>query len=207
MKSKVKLLIKTTTLWTPLFGIVAFIGLYLFSSSLYPGGSIEKPFDEGFNWLYNFWCDLLSKQAINGELNPARPYAMIGMFTLSTSLFVFFWRLGKAYEPNKKLRIRLQVSAGISMGFASLLFTDYHDELIIASSLTGLVLLRGIIRIFTDADLRKFKVGGLLCLFLILLNNVLYYLDIAPNILPLVQKVTFLVVFAWVIGLNFKMNK
>jgi len=57
----------------PTFGILIFCGLFVYAASLYPGGSQADINSDGFNWVHNFWCNLMLENALNGRENPARP--------------------------------------------------------------------------------------------------------------------------------------
>jgi hypothetical protein len=71
--------LKNFWLLTPILGTLLFVVLYLVASSLYPGGSQVDKGSIGFSWTNNYWCNLLSGNAINGQPNPAKPYAISGM--------------------------------------------------------------------------------------------------------------------------------
>lgn len=72
-------------------GIVAFVLLFIISSWHYPGGSFIDSDNVGFDWIYNYWCNLFNEQTINGEINKARTYAIIGHISLCVSLSCFFY--------------------------------------------------------------------------------------------------------------------
>jgi len=91
-----------------------------------------------------------------------------------------------------------------SMVCASLLFTPLHDIMIPLASLCGLVALVAIFYVlYGQADSTLFYFG-LVCMFLMGLNNVLYYSNSESLIyyLPLLQKISFLVVLTWIVSLN-----
>ncbi|MGB5430515.1 MAG: hypothetical protein WBM94_12640, partial [Eudoraea sp.] len=59
----------------PTVGILIFIGLYIYAASLYPGGSQLDSNSLGFDWMNNYWCNLMNENGMNGLENPARPFA------------------------------------------------------------------------------------------------------------------------------------
>lgn len=95
----------------------------------------------------------------------------------------------------------------VSMISASLMFTKYHDLMTTISSIFGLIVVLGIIRSMYHSSLTIYKITGLICLMLLLINNLIYYTTYKVEWLPLIQKITFAVVLSWVIGLNFQIRK
>ncbi|MGB5462070.1 MAG: hypothetical protein WBM92_01770, partial [Aureibaculum sp.] len=61
----------------PFAGMFLFIGFYILSAFLYPGGSYKDPNSTVFSFANNYLCDLLDTYAINGELNIASTMARI----------------------------------------------------------------------------------------------------------------------------------
>ena len=53
----------------------------------YPGGYLTNEKARGFHLLFNFWCDLFKKNAINGELNVARGNAKIAFTFFLLAIF------------------------------------------------------------------------------------------------------------------------
>ncbi len=190
----------------PMIGIVIFVGLYIFSSSLYPGGSQANLNSEGFDWIHNYWCNLMNKKGMNGLQNPARPYSISAMVILCISLMTFFIQFAENYSNGLWKRI-IKTSGIGSMSFAILIFTPYHDFMIIAASLFGLFVVIGIIREIYNSKLTIYKIGGTLCVFLLLVNNYIYYTLQFIEILPLLQKFTFVIILIWVVGLSQQLLK
>ena len=191
----------------PTVGILLFAVLYVYSASLYPGGSQMNLDSVGFDWVNNYWCDLMHFESANGQPNPAEPYAVFAMILLCISVLAFFFRVSNILIHNKKWRLAIQISGTLSMLFAALIFTRFHNQMIILASLFGLIPVFGIIRGIARSDLFFYKITSLICILLLFLNNLLYYTDSYLNILPLLQKITFVIVLLWVIGLNQEMNK
>jgi hypothetical protein len=191
--------------YLPTMGILIFIGIYIFAASLYPGGSQADIHAEGFSWLHNYWCNLMNEKAVNGLINPARPFAILGMVILCLSLLIFFILFAKNFVFDKKWQHLIQINGIISMLTAILIFTQYHDIMTIISSFFGLIVLIGIIKEIYNSSLHIFKITGLICLILLALNNYIYYTKQGLYILPLLQKCTFAIASMWVIGLNWKM--
>lgn len=193
--------------WFPTLGIFLFAVLYFYASSLYPGGSQANMNSVGFDWINNYWCDLMNENGMNESPNPASPIAVTAMVILCLGLMTFFIRFGRKFATNRIWKYIIQICGTISMIFAILIFTRYHSIMIALSSIFGLFVLVGIIKEVYSSDLTALKIGGLICILLLVLNNYIYYSRQWVDILPLLQKVTFAIVLLWILGLNFKLNK
>lgn len=177
----------------------------MYASMLYPGGSQADLQSVGYDWIHNYWCNLMNDQAMNGKPNPAKPFAVVAMVILSLSLLVFFMQFALVFEGCKIWGHIIKWNAILSMSFAMLMFTAYHDVMTMLSSIFGLFVVIGIIRAVYRSNLMIYKIGGFLCLVLLGINNYIYYSLNGIGVLPLVQKITFVVVLIWILGLNFEM--
>ena len=190
----------------PIIGIVTFISLYIFSSTLYPGGSQADLNSEGFDWVNNYWCNLMNEKGMNGQPNPAMPYSILAMVILCLCLMFFFNQFAQIYSKSKIWKRIIKTSGIISMSFAILIFTKYHDLMTILSSLFGLFVVIGIIIELYKSELTLYKISGVVCILILGLNNYIYYSQQFIETLPLLQKITFSIVLLWIIGLNYEMN-
>jgi len=93
------------------------------------------------------------------------------------------------------------------MIFAALMFTKFHDLMTIVSSFFGLFVVIGIVREIYRSELIFYKIAGIICLLLLGLNNYIYYTSQFIEWLPLIQKITFLFVLVWILGLNYELRK
>lgn len=193
--------------FAPILGIVSFIGLYVFSSTLYPGGSQADLNSEGFNWIHNYWCNLMNEKAMNGQWNPARPYSVMGMVTLCVSLMIFFIQFANTFSKNKLWRQLIKVNGVLSMTFGILISTKHHDVMTMISSVFGLIVVIGIIREIYQSELSFYKISGVLCILLLGVNNYIYYSQHHIQTLPLIQKITFVIIIIWIVGLNYELIK
>ena len=149
----------------------------------------------------------MNTHAMNGEPNPARPFAIGGMSILCLSLLVFFLQFAEAFSQSPIWKRIIQIGAVLSMGSALFIFTEFHDIMTTVSSVFGLFVVIGVIRGIYKSRLVAYKYSGLFCIALLGVNNYIYYSDHFIEYLPLVQKMTFLVVLAWVSGLSRAVNK
>jgi hypothetical protein len=186
----------------PLIGIIIFVVLYIYASMLYPGGSQADLHSVGYDWLHNYWCNLMNDQAMNGQPNPAKPFAVVAMVILCLSLLVFFIQFATFFVQSIIWKSLIIWCGSLSMFLAIFMFTSYHDVMTTLSSVFGLFVVVGIIREVYISGFMKFKFTGFICLLLLGLNNYIYYTQHFIEWLPLLQKITFGVVLIWIIGLS-----
>ena len=89
---------------------------------------------------------------------------------------------------------------------AALIFTKFHDIMTTISSVFGIIVVLRIIHIIYGSDLTHFKLSGAACIILLGINNLIYYSEYFIESLPLIQKITFVCVLAWIVGLNFELK-
>ncbi len=183
-------------------GIYLFLGIFVFSSFLYPGGSQADSNSIGFSWLHNYWCNLTSDVAVNGEPNPARPFAVSGLLILCLSLALFFIRFAQALPKGGILGQLIRWGGILSMLFACMIFTRHHDIMTILASVPGIFAVIGIIIAIYRSPFKLLRFSGLACLVLLLVNNLVYYSSLGIYFLPILQKITFLAVLIWVLVVN-----
>ncbi|RIV45680.1 hypothetical protein D2V05_06140 [Flagellimonas pelagia] len=191
----------------PTIGIILFIGLFVYSSFLYPGGSQVNLESVGFDWVNNYWCNLMNERAMNNMINPARPFAIAAMFVLCLSLMLFFIQFAGNFTKNPIWKIIILIFGILSMVSAFLMFTEFHDLMTTLSSIFGVLVVLGIIWEIYQSNMTNYKIGGIICIALLGLNNYIYYSQQFILFLPLLQKLTFALVLGWIIGLNFKMMR
>ena len=189
-------------------GILLYGILYLIAANLYPGGSQNDAQKLGFDWVHNYWCDLLEAVSYySGEKNPAMPFAIFAMILLCATLVVFFFRFAEKLATNKAWKRAIQISGTLAMFAASLMFTALHNSMIIVASAFGLVTLLGIFLAVAKSNMFWFKIGGVISAILLICCNVFYYGNIGMYFLPLFQKISLLAVLIWVFALNWTLNK
>lgn len=192
------------TLQLPIYGIILFFTLYFIATLFYPGGSNLDKHAEGFSWMNNYWCNLVKGNAINGETNLARPFAALGTLILSIAMSVFWYIYPSYMKMGKVFSFVLRFSGPITMIFILLLLTKLdHDSLTITASLFGLV---AIACTFIGLIKRRWYgliIFGMLNIFLIWLNNYLYFRLDDTIYLPVVQKITFASFLFWICSIDY----
>jgi len=188
---------KNIWILTPLIGSFLFVFLYVIAAVLYPGGSGADKTAIGYSWTDNYWCNLLSDKAINGQTNIARPVAVTAMFMLCLSLSAF-WILFPALTQLKKYhQLFIQVAGTVCMLTSSLLLTRIdHDLAVNTSSAFGLAAMIGTLIALYRLKWKWLFALGLFDLLLVALNNYLYHSN-EMMYLPVVQKFSFLSFLVW----------
>lgn len=201
-------MIKAKNLLRPLptLGILIFMGLYIYATTLYPGGSQADINSVGYDWLNNFWCNLMSVNSMNGLENPARPVALFAMIILCSSMTLFFFQFANYFVENKNWKITIKISGTLAMLSAVFIFTKFHDIMTTILSVCGVIGIIGIIRALHKNKMTFFKVSGIICMSLVGIINLFYYNENLIIHLPLVQIVAFVLILAWTVGLNIKMK-
>lgn len=118
---------------------------------------------------------------------------------------MFFWYVFVRQTAAGSAQGNIIITSGfVSMITGMFLFAGPHDILLNIASFAGLVAVITILIV-----LHKHKYYGLfwmgICnLFLVILNNILYYGEGLQIYLPVVQKFTFLFFLVWIAFLNIK---
>jgi hypothetical protein len=188
----------------PFFGCVLFLLLYIIATLNYPGGTNLDKSSIGFSWAQNYWCNLLNENAINGKHNVARPIALTGMAVISLSLTAFWYLFPLRVNCTKTERYVIQASGLLAMLTGVFIFTRFHDSVINVAGMFGLIALVGTLRGLKKSGWMKLFYAGLILLFLIGLNNLLYHKKDLMYYLPVVQKITFLYFLVWICCINLR---
>ena len=173
----------------------------------YPGGSWFSPNQDGFSFWHNYLCDLLDINAINGEINSARFYAIIAMGLLCVGLFwlwVYLPGLFKTNSPNQKI---MRVTGLISIVTIFFLGMGDHDLIVRIAGALGIIA-------FISCSVELYKAGyymlfllGVFCILIFLINYYIYESGFYLTSLPVIQKITFLLFIIWFIGLDIALYK
>ncbi len=196
----------TTSYSWPLFvsiGLLLFLCLFITGASLYPGGSDFDTQMEGYHLRLNYWCELMGENGKNGEPNRARILGILGMLVLSLTTAIFWLKLPMLLTKSKFFRFCVQTSGVISMLLSFFIFQFWHDLLITLSVLFG-----SIAFLLSAYFLLKKKrvylfIGNVLVLTMIYLNGLIYVTKIGIPFLPIIQKITFLMTFVWMLSCCF----
>lgn len=190
---------RSKSIWIliPFIGSLLFIILYVIAAILYPGGSGTDKTAIGYSWTDNYWCNLLSEKAINGQINIARPFAVTAMFILCLSLSTFWIQFPALAQLKKYHRLLIQIAGTVCMLTSFLLLTRIdHDLAINTSSAFGLIAMFGTLIALYQLKWKWLFAIGLFDLLLVAVNNYLYHSNEMMH-LAVVQKFSFLSFLVW----------
>ncbi len=193
--------------WLPAAGLLVFLVLYVLAAITYPGGSWVHPHNEGFSIRFNYLCDLLDTDAVNGSLNTARYWARAALAVLCISLIYLWYHLPSLTEGPAWNRRFIQLSAVAA--FATLIALGFgaHDTTVrIAGVFGGLALLSALWGLW-KAGRTGTVLFGLWCFAIFIVNYILYESGAYLRALPLIQKGTFLSFIAWFLHLNILLSR
>ena len=162
----------------------------MIATFLYPGGSILDKDSVGFNWSKNFFSNLFLAQALNGNANPSRIWALIGMVFNSIGYGLFFIHTSRKI-PQKHAELFLKSIGIANMLFTFLIATPLHDVMVTVSSTLTMIGLFYITVFILRTRLHWLK---FFCIVSLLIFYFTFYLYGAGDwgLLAVMQKVTFL---------------
>lgn len=188
--------------WLPIVGMIVFVVFYTIAAIQYPGGSYTYPNQTAFQFKNNYLCDLLNTQTISGLQNTARTYARLALAILCFSLIVLWAYLPKLFTVKSKAQKIMSTAGIIAMAITLFLASEVHDVILRIAGVFGtLALIIAIIELYIDRYILLF-VLGIICLILFLTNYYIYETELLLNMLPLIQKITFIFCISWFMLLN-----
>ena len=199
--------IREKWVFIPITGIVLFVMLYLVAALYYPGGSNVNQTYEGFDWINNYWCDLIATRAKNGEFNMARMIALLAMAFLFASLAIFWYFLPRFFHEGRSNTLVIRYTGTISMLILMFMSSRFHDSIIgIGVSLLSIPIVATLKELHWN-HLTGLYLLGLACVILILLNIFIYWTTWWIVVLPLIQKVTLLLFLIWIILIGIRCRR
>lgn len=191
----------------PSFCIVAFSILYLVAVKQYPGGSYFDRNFAGYSWNHNYLCNLLGENALNGVKNTARPVATLAVVFLCLGIGTFYLIFPKHFEMRLIWRINARICGFVSMVFAVFIYTDRHDFVLNLSGIFGAVaIITTLVALNRDRSY-KLLIVGVCCALLMIANAYIYYSRIYVGHLPVIQKITLVMLLFWIITMNVMFTK
>jgi hypothetical protein len=189
------------------FGIILALIFLIISTQFYPGGSYVDEFSKGYDWTNNYISNLLQPISVNGEANPARPWAIVGVLFLTASFGVFF------VDFSGKIKIRSVVFVIKYFGILATVFgfltvvPFLHDIMVTVSSILTLIIFFYITVILIKSKLVVLKILSILFLLIFYLGAYMYFTRYVLEYMPLMQKIIFSVKIIWVLSLIYFTEK
>lgn len=187
----------------------------------YPGGNWFDPKAAGHRFWANFWCDLLHRTALNGALNPVgSELALAGMFSMAAGLVGFWLAMPELFNSERRLAGAVRALGVLSsLGLLAVVllpsdrFAFLHGLLVTVSGPTGIAgAIFGVIGTFRSRAPRHiFALGAAMLLFastVMIQYARQFWFHVAPNTwLPALQKITTLLLLAWILTATFEVHK
>jgi hypothetical protein len=190
-----------------LIGIIVSILLLTLATMYYPGGSQRDIHSVGYDWQNNYLCNLFNPKAVNGVDNTtSRVWAIGGMLCLCVSTSLFFVRFSEKMPHAASANV-IKYCGVASMFFAFLVATPYHDLMTTLSSITALLVLFYMTVAIFKSKRSVFKWLSGLCIVVLYVNNYIYYTQHFLELLPIFQKISFLIIFALFLSLDYFTKK
>ncbi len=191
----------------PIVGISLYAILFVYSASVYPGGSRIKPSQMGFDWIHNYWCDLMGKLSFDGQQNTSRPSAIVAWISVCVSMLVIFWKSINVFFPRGRWHIIFKITSLLAAVIGLFAFTDYHDLIVAICFPFGAITAIGLTIGLLKSELSFFKYTVWICLVLLSISFFMYFTNIGLNFLGVTQKVTLLVVMVWLVAFHMALFK
>ncbi len=118
------------------------------------------------------------------------------------ALIIFWYIFPRQIDISKSLKLTIQLSGFASMAIGMFLFTGLHDIIVNLATLAGIIAVTGTIVGLKKLNWLKLYWMGIFNFLLVVLNNILYYVDELLLYLPIVQKFTFLFFLLWISLVN-----
>lgn len=188
--------------YMPIIGIGTYAILFVYSASLYPGGSRVKPNYMGFDWIHNYWCDLMGKLSFDGQKNNSRPSAIAAWSCVCISILLIFWKSVEVFFPKGRLNLIFKITSVLAALIGLFAFTDYHDLMVVLCFPFGTITAVGLTIGLLKSELTFFKYTVWICLLLLSLSFFMYFTSIGLNFLGVTQKITLVVVMTWLVAFH-----
>lgn len=142
---------------------------------------------DGYDWANNTISALFQPNALNGDTNPARYFAIPAMLVYCLTL-VFIFRTVAKNSVSKFHQKTIEIS-GIGFAvYAFLIVTPMHNLMVSIALVFFLVTVGSMLHNLFLQRNNWLLVIGIVCISIPLLNATLYYGDFIYEILPAVQK-------------------
>jgi hypothetical protein len=185
--------------------LILSVSLILKAASVYPGGSLINKNSLGFDWTKNFISNLFQEKAINGNDNPSRVWAIIGMAFHSVGYGIFFMNMANKMS-NKHASLILMIVGLADIIFNFLIATPLHDLMIVISSTLSLLGLFYITVFTLKTKLHVLKVSCIVCMLTFYYTLFLYGSG-DWGLLAIMQKVSLVFSILLILGLEYFTSK
>ncbi len=150
-----------------------------------------------------YLCDLLDLKILDLTQNPARPFAIIALWSICFGI-LFLWRnMVLSLRSYRKWHgLIWHRSAQVAVFSLLLLPFSSHDRIILFSGSFGAISVLFLSLTLQHNRHRKQYVFGVLFLSVFIINYLFYLFDIFTYLLPQIQKITFGIFIVWYLLLD-----
>jgi hypothetical protein len=180
---------------------LAFVFLFM-ATLLYLGGSQASRQTIGYDWVNNYLCNLFDDKGLNGLENAGRLWAILGMLLLCLGLGIFFYRVSSKIRHHISSMI-IRYAGMAAMFFAFLVITPYHDLMVTIAVVFAMIAIFYLSVFVFTSRLLFFKILTALCLITLYFSAFVYYTRQWLVILPITQKINYLLIIIWVLCLDY----
>lgn len=184
-----------------LIGITISIALLMIAALNYPGGTDQDMSTIGFSWSKNFISNLFEENALNGSVNKARIWAMIGMLFYSATCAIFFFNFSKKIV-NKIASNFIRYIGILTMPFTFFIATPLHDLMLAISNTLFWACMICITVYLLKSKLILFKIYAIICL-VIYYYAMYLYISKEWIALAVVQKWNNITAIILILGLEY----
>lgn len=188
-------------------GLIVFVLIFVGASTFYDGGSKIYPQKKSWDWVHNYWCDLIWPTTILEEPNRTSKWGITANSILCLSMILFFISFARVYSPTNFWLYVTSISGTIAMICAMLIFSKFHDKIIGLILLTVIPAVIGVIYGLIYFERKTAIIWGVIALISIIINVFFWYSKTNERLLPLYQKIAFVVVLSWVYFINTSLTR
>ena len=184
--------------YLPSLGVAIGVCFFVVATVRYPGGTLNSASTLGYSWTQNYASSLFAPEALNGQPNRARIFAILAVLFVSASLGVAYNAIA-ATAPTRGHRKTIQI-AGIGVAvYSFFIATPMHDLMVNISLVFNVVAMIATTHmLYVERRWGLFS-GGVLSLGLLFVTAVMYYANAIYGVLPLVQKLGLVTNIGWLL--------
>jgi len=176
----------------PMTGVLSGTALLGFATTWYPGG---------YRWSEHTISALFHPTTPSGVVNPARPFAVLGVLTAMSGIALLFHfvasRTRSAFH-----RKAIQIGGIASTAFATLTVTLLHDLMVALALVCFVVALSALLHMLYSERMLGLFALGVLFVALELGTAVLYFGQILLEFLPAGQKAALVLIGLWLFAVE-----
>ncbi|MFM2385499.1 MAG: hypothetical protein RL660_256 [Bacteroidota bacterium] len=179
-------------------GVLLYVVMYFIAAQFYPGGTYQNRNAQGFDWVRNFWCNLLDSTSLNGQANTARPLAIAAMALLVCCITYFWYKFPRYVACSKTVGRLIQYCGCAAMLLSGLLLAAVqHDLAINISCFFGAIAIcLALYSLYSNKHYFVLRIG-VASIALMCANIYFYYINTNLLALAIVQKFAFASFLLW----------